>query len=371
MLKGRTKTRMTLLKILFKRFFTEVRQTRTRPTAPTRILILHYLLLGDTLMLTALCARLREVYPEAEIILTVPPVISKLYSHCPYGIKTEVFNPHDVNTFLTLQKKYPSFDLAFIPGDNRYSIAARALGAKWIIGLDGEHSFYKNYFIDEFVPLPTMPITLTDLFSNMVDGQLPTPFLSTQWEDPICRPFACPNTKYCILHVGASNTLRYWNNTSWQNLAATLSTRGYQVVFTAGNVKEALLVKEIDPDEKYLHHTELDLAQLWHLLKHAALVICPDTGVAHLAKLVQTPTLVLFGQGNPELFGKGHFWRHSPFESVFIKDISCRDQHELFGRMIPWVHRCKRTAKQCQSATCMQRIDVPMVLQKMQSIHLS
>src|ERR1035438_1745052 len=34
---------------------------------PRRILIAHRLLLGDTLMLTALIARLREAYPRAEI----------------------------------------------------------------------------------------------------------------------------------------------------------------------------------------------------------------------------------------------------------------------------------------------------------------
>lgn len=369
MLKGRAQTRFVILKMLLKRFFKEVRRTRSRPKDPECILILHHLLLGDTLMLTALCARLREVYPKAEIILTVPPVTSKLYSHSPYGIKVEAFNPHDVQTLLNLKKKYPLIDMAFIPGDNRFSLAARALGAKWIVGLDGDHSFYKNYFIDELVAFPHLPMALTDIFGSMVDGQLPRPFEANQWEDPICHPFAHPNTQYCVLHVGASNKLRHWPTHAWQQLADILTLHHYQVVFTAGTVEEALLLKEIDPEENYLHHTELDIAQMWHLLKHAAAVICPDTGIAHLAKLVQVPTIVLFGQGHPELFGKGQFWQYSPFESVFLDDITCRDQHDLFGRMIPWVTRCKRQPKQCADPICIRRIDVPMVTQKIKVLH--
>ena len=36
---------------------------RRRPAAPRRILVLHHLLLGDTLMVTALLAKLRERHP--------------------------------------------------------------------------------------------------------------------------------------------------------------------------------------------------------------------------------------------------------------------------------------------------------------------
>ena len=41
--------------------------------SPRRILVLHHLLLGDTLMLTALLAKLRAQYPAAEIAMTVAP----------------------------------------------------------------------------------------------------------------------------------------------------------------------------------------------------------------------------------------------------------------------------------------------------------
>ena len=52
----------------------------------------------------------------------------------------------------------------------------------------------------------------------------------------------------------------------------------------------------------------LDLAQLWDLLKNAAFLVCPDTGIAHLARLVGVPTVAIYGPGSPISTGPGLFW---------------------------------------------------------------
>ena len=51
---------------------------RRRPQVPRRILVLHYLLLGDTLMVTALLAKLRAQFPSAEIVMTVARACAEL-----------------------------------------------------------------------------------------------------------------------------------------------------------------------------------------------------------------------------------------------------------------------------------------------------
>ena len=45
---------------------------RRKPRLPQRILVVHHLLLGDTLMLTALLAKLREQHPAADIVMGLP-----------------------------------------------------------------------------------------------------------------------------------------------------------------------------------------------------------------------------------------------------------------------------------------------------------
>ena len=67
---------------------------RRRPDAPQRILVLHHLLLGDTLMVTALLAKLRERHPGAAIVMTVPGAIAPLYAGRPYGVDVVALDQH-------------------------------------------------------------------------------------------------------------------------------------------------------------------------------------------------------------------------------------------------------------------------------------
>jgi ADP-heptose:LPS heptosyltransferase len=103
---------------------------------PRRILVLHHLLLGDTLMLTALLAKLRARHPAAEIVMTVSPAYAPLYEGRPYGVVAHAFDPRDFATFRTL-RSLPRFDLAILPADNRWSWLARALRIPWIVGSRG------------------------------------------------------------------------------------------------------------------------------------------------------------------------------------------------------------------------------------------
>src|SRR4029453_9079319 len=107
---------------------------RRKPADPRRILVLHHLLLGDTLMLTALLAKLRERYPAAEIAMTVSPAFAPLYEGRPYGVTAHAFDPRDFATFRKL-RALPRFDLAILPADNRWSWLPAAFGhsrCRWV-----------------------------------------------------------------------------------------------------------------------------------------------------------------------------------------------------------------------------------------------
>src|SRR5688572_30960030 len=95
---------------------------------PRRILVAHNLLLGDTLMLTPLLAKLRERHPQAETTLLAAPSAVPLYEQRPYGARALPFRPADSATTEALLLEAP-FDMAFVVGDNRYSWLAAAMGA--------------------------------------------------------------------------------------------------------------------------------------------------------------------------------------------------------------------------------------------------
>jgi len=336
-------------------------RSRVRPDAPRRILIAHHLLAGDTLMLAPLLAKLRAQYPDADIAMTVRKALASLYTGHPYGMRALVYDPRDPAVLEPLFAE-DGFDLALVPGDNRYSWLALALGARWIVAFAGDRPAYKSWPVDEQVRYPDKQAAWGDMVAAMVPGPEPRPYATGDWPAPGCKAFERPDRPYCVLHVEASTPLKHWGDASWMALAEALAGRGLQVVWSAGPTGARYLAR-IDPQGRFLAlGHRLDFPQLWHLVAGARLLVCPDTSVAHLGKLTFTPTVTLFGPSSAPLFGKGEFWRDAPFTEVTVPDFPCRDQRLLFKREIAWVRRCTRTPAECPRPRCMEAISVEQVL---------
>lgn len=334
---------------------------RAPAAVPRRILVAHHLLLGDTLQLTALIARLRAAHPDAEIVMTVPVATAPLYEGRPYGVVAWPFDPRRPATLRAMLAR-KGFDLAVVPGDNRYSWLAMALGARWIVAHDGDRPAWKNWLVDRRVPYPDVPTAWVEIAAQLADGAAPAPYRPAQWPAPACRPFERPGRPYCVLHVGASTPLKLWQPEKWLALARHLAGRGLAVAWSGGRGEEAI-VAAIDPAGEFPSHAgRLDLPQLWHLLGDARLLVCPDTGVAHLGRIVGTPTVALFGPGSARLHGAGEFWRECPYRAVTVEDVPCRDQHVLFRREVAWVRTCRRSPAQCAVPACMHAIGLDAVV---------
>ena len=345
---------------------------RKRPAEVQRILIVHNLLLGDTLMLTALLARLRARWPDASIVMTVMPALLPLYAGRPYGVAVLPFDAHRASTARRIMQSGP-YDLALVPGDNRYTWLAHAAGARWVAALAEPGNALRTRVADELVAWPALPMALADIFASLGGASANECFDPAQWPAPVCNPLGAlfsesigeaahvPSSPYCVLHVGAGSPLRHWPAERWAKLAESLVHQGFLPVWS-GSAQEISLIDEIDPPRRFLSTAgKLDLAQLWHFLQGAALLVVPDTGIAHLAKLTGTPTVCLFGPGSDVLFGAGAFWRDHRFVPVIDTPFPCRDQHSLFGRRIEWVQRCQRSTAQCAAPACMHALDVERV----------
>jgi len=333
-----------------------------RAVGVERILIAHRLLLGDTLMLTPLVKKLRTLHPRVEIHLAMQPAFVPLFATRPYDVIARPLDLHRVASVRELLDDV-HFDLAFVPGDNRHSWLAYSAGARQIIAHAGDRPAWKNWPLTDEVPYSATPAAWADMVAMLAPGPAPTPYVPSEWPAPPCRPFARPSAPYVVLHVGASNVLRTWFADRWRELAQQLRARGMTVVLSAG-ASEIEYAQTVDPEQKIQSFAgALDLPQLWHLLAGARLLICPDTGIAHLGRLTGTCTIALFGQGSPALFGAGDFWRDAPFAAVGEVEFPCRDQHRLFRREVSWVNRCDRRPPACLHARCMEGITVERVLE--------
>ena len=170
------------------------------------------------------------------------------------------------------------------------------------------------------------------------------------------------------MHLGASSPHKLWPSERWIEVRDWAEARGYQVVLSAGRGEEGLLAP-VDPEgSRSALAARLDLAQLWDLLRYAAFLVCPDTGVAHLARLVGVPTVTRYGPGSPISTGPGLFWRESPFRAVWDPDVACRDQDRLFERRLTWLRQCWRSVAECGNPVCIRRVGVRDVISAIEEL---
>ncbi|MDW9256182.1 putative aDP-heptose--lipooligosaccharide heptosyltransferase II [Burkholderia thailandensis] len=177
---------------------------RRRPAHPRRILIAHHLLLGDTLLLTPLVAKLREQYPDAQIVLACPKAIAPLYASKPFGVEAFAFDPRDGASVKRLLVSGP-YDLGIVAGDNRHSWLALGAGCRWIVAHAGDAPAWKNWPVDEPVPYPDAPAAWADFAAALVEGPAPRLYRSSDWPAPQARaplPAALRDRPYVVLHPG-------------------------------------------------------------------------------------------------------------------------------------------------------------------------
>ncbi|MDP5239147.1 glycosyltransferase family 9 protein [Uliginosibacterium sp. 31-16] len=353
---SRTAARLFILRSLALQALDPRASQRGPSEEPRRILVLQHLLLGDTLMLTPLLAKLAARYPQAERFLACAPAFAPLYANHPFGIQTLSWNPRK-GDIATLRAAAP-FDLIIIPAENRYSPLARVLGRR-VVAFADDTPAWKNWLIDDARPFPHSPAAFGDFCAGLIDGAAPAPYRPGDWPLPPAKSFERPSRPYAVLHLGASTPLKYWPAARWLALADWLATQGVTPVWSGGP-KETALVQAADPQGRYASTAgQLDLPQLAQLLAGARLMVCPDTGVTHLARIAGVPTVALFGPGSSLISGAGEYWRNSPFTALSI-DIACRNQAVTFRRHRDWIQRCARgfgeQLDQCPRPRCMEGI---------------
>ena len=109
---------------------------------------------------------------------------------------------------------------------------------------------------------------------------------------------------YAVLLTATSRPDKLWEEARWREVGQALSQRGLTPVLPAGNAAERQRAERIAsgiPAARVAPPSSLrDLAAL---LGHARLCIGVDTGLAHLAAALRTPTIALYTATDPALTG--------------------------------------------------------------------
>ncbi len=113
---------------------------------------------------------------------------------------------------------------------------------------------------------------------------------------------ASSQERVVVLHPGAASGSRRWPADRWAALAQRLVAGGDRVVVT-GTASEAALCAAVTARAGEDRCGRLDLRALTETVAGAALLVCGDTGVAHVATAARTPSVLLFGPTPPSRWG--------------------------------------------------------------------
>jgi ADP-heptose:LPS heptosyltransferase len=118
-----------------------------------------------------------------------------------------------------------------------------------------------------------------------------------------------------LIHPGAASPSRRWPPERFAEVARAEIAHGRRVIVTGGPAEVELandVAARAGLPETAVHAGQGGVLTLGRLVDAAARVVCGDTGVAHLATALRTPSVVLFGPSSPALWGPppDRRWHH-------------------------------------------------------------
>jgi lipopolysaccharide heptosyltransferase II len=134
-----------------------------------------------------------------------------------------------------------------------------------------------------------------------------------------------PAGRWLLLHPGASAPSRRYPQHHWAELIRQLAARpGLPIVLTGGADETALVdaIRAACAVPVASLAGQLSLGQLAAALRLAAVVVCNNTGPAHIAAAVGTPLAVPYALTNPQ---------HTPWQvdsRLLYHDVPCRFCHK-------------------------------------------
>ncbi len=321
------------------------------------ILVSRLRFLGDIILTTPLLNGLRQAYPDAKITYLAEEPYIRILDHHP-----------DVDTPLGFARGNTAqawgiirhlltrrFDIAIdLFGNPRSALLTFLSRAKIRIG--GDFRMRKHFY--------THPISSPEANSSSIDFHLAylqpldiefkkrNPYLAIskaeqQWAKSYLHETGYNPDKTIVgLHPGATWPAKRWMPQRFAHLADRLREQGHQVIFTMGPNEESIL-KEVfkHSTETFTHPELLTLRQLAALISMLTAYVSNDCGPMHIGPAVNTPTVGIFGPGEP------HIW--FPYSSD--------NGHQLVYHRLD-CSQCHQDL--CEKMDCMKAITVQNVLDK-------
>jgi heptosyltransferase I len=284
---------------------------------PEKICVIRLSAIGDTCHALAVVRRIQDNWPEAKITWIIGKTEARLLADIP-DIEFIIFDKSKGRrAYKNIRHMLGSktFDIALcMHASMRVNLLYPSIRAPIRLGFDRKRAkdlqwLFTNRRVAEAHGEHALEAMMS--FASAI-GVTPQPI---RWDIPLdqkdreyAADYRCASKPLIVISPCSSNRSRNFRNWSIENYAATIEHlvgRGYRVVLTGGSSElekeygAALSAGGVADDLV----GKTSLKQLAALIDAADLVICPDSGPAHIATAFSTPVLGLYATSNPDRTG--------------------------------------------------------------------
>src|SRR5215217_968923 len=151
--------------------------------------------------------------------------------------------------------------------------------------------------------------------------------------------------KIALIHPAAAFATKQWATENFARVVEFLAERGFAPLAIAAPHEQAVLENLIDDSSVGIVTFDLSLPEVTALAARSQLFVGNDSGIAHMAAAVGTPSVVIFGSSNVAHWRP---WNRAAAEVVF-EEMPCQPCHGYF---------CEKFAQ----PECILRVPVTRVL---------
>lgn len=332
-----------------------------------RILVVRLRSIGDTVLATPSLVALRRFLPDAEIDILledwVAPVLDGFEDVNVVSVGTSNAAKLKAANHLRSRK----YDVAFnLHGGTTSSIFIRASRAKHRVGLS--HYRYKRFYNHIYTSaadfwgsneLHSAEQQLAVLgFAGVPVDDRPksrltvTPDAAAGLERRLTHSGVPDGGPIALIHPAAAFATKQWPVKDFAHTADFLANRGFHVVAVTAK-DESSILDELSQEARgrIARFDDLTLPEIIALAAKASVFVGNDSGIAHIAAAVNTPSVVIFGSSN-----RTHWrpWTDAPNEIVY-QPFDCQPcpgyKCEVFGDA-----PCVRTVAASAVFTALERV---------------
>lgn len=300
---------------------------RSRPidwSSVKRVLVVKLRSIGDTVLATPSLIALRRFLPDAEIDIVLEDWVAPVLDSFEGVNVIPIRKGQRLSVARYLRKR--KYDVAFnLHGGTTATFLVRASGARHRVGVaEYQYSFLYNHLLSsaadfwdrEQVHSAEQQLALLGFVGVPVD-YLPKSHLHV---DPDLK-FEISDHQFALIHPSTAFFTKQWPAEHFAQVAEFLNDKGLHPVAIASKAeKQTLDDLKNASNVPITTFGDLSLPEITALASKAAVFVGNDSGIAHIAAAVNTPSVVIFGSSN-----RVHWrpWTDAPYEVVF-KEFHCQ-----------------------------------------------